>query len=143
MIPDRDEGALLSSASHANQKMTSTILEPAPVAQRAAAGPRARPVVLIILDGFGSREPAPDNAISNAAMPNWTTLLATSPHTTIDASELHVGLPGGQMGNSEVGHLNIGAGGLVYQGYNRIDDATAARGLARDRVLGRSMPAAH
>src|SRR4029453_5196597 len=115
--------------------MSTTIAEPAPAAQLARTRPRARPVVLIILDGFGSREPAPDNAISNAAMPNWTTLLATPPHTTIDASELHVGLPGGQMGNSEVGHLNIGAGRIVYQDYTRIDHAIATGEFAGNPVL--------
>ena len=65
----------------------------APAAARAVAVPAVRPVVLLILDGFGSRDDAPDNAISSARMPHWRSLLATSPHTTIDASELHVGLP--------------------------------------------------
>jgi 2,3-bisphosphoglycerate-independent phosphoglycerate mutase len=115
--------------------MSITIAEPAPAAQLARTRPRVRPVVLLILDGFGSREAAPDNAISNAAMPNWTTLMATSPHTTIDASELHVGLPGGQMGNSEVGHLNIGAGRVVYQDFTRIDHAIATGEFARNPVL--------
>ena len=58
----------------------------------------ARPVVLLILDGFGCRADAPDNAITRAVMPSWNHLLATCPHTTIDASELRVGLPEGQMG---------------------------------------------
>ena len=116
--------------------MSTTIAEPAPAAQLARSRPRVRPVVLLILDGFGSREPAPDNAISNADMPHWTALLATSPHTTIDASELHVGLPGGQMGNSEVGHLNIGAGRVVYQDFTRIDHAIATGEFARNPVLG-------
>jgi 2,3-bisphosphoglycerate-independent phosphoglycerate mutase len=108
----------------------------APVAQRTSPKPRVRPVVLLILDGFGSREPAPDNAISSAAMPNWKRLLATSPHTTIDASELRVGLPAGQMGNSEVGHLNIGAGRVVYQDFTRIDHAIETGEFARNPVLG-------
>ena len=95
----------------------------------------ARPVVLIILDGFGCREPAPDNAISNAHMPVWRHLLATVPNTTIDASELHVGLPGGQMGNSEVGHLNIGAGRVIYQDYTRIDHAIATGEFAANAIL--------
>ena len=115
--------------------MTTTITEAAPVAQRESSRPRVRPIVLLILDGFGSREAAPDNAISNAAMPNWTTLLATSPHTTIDASERHVGLPGGQMGNSEVGHLNIGAGRVIYQDFTRIDHAIETGEFARNPVL--------
>jgi 2,3-bisphosphoglycerate-independent phosphoglycerate mutase len=116
--------------------MSTTIAEPAPAAQLARSRSRVRPVVLLILDGFGSREPAPDNAISNAAMPHWTALLATSPHTTIDASELHVGLPAGQMGNSEVGHLNIGAGRVIYQDFTRIDHAIATGEFARNPVLG-------
>ncbi len=115
--------------------MSTTIAEPAPVAQLARSRPRVRPVVLLILDGFGSRESAPDNAISNATMPHWKALLATSPHTTIDASELHVGLPGGQMGNSEVGHLNIGAGRVIYQDFTRIDHAIATGEFARNPVL--------
>jgi 2,3-bisphosphoglycerate-independent phosphoglycerate mutase len=100
-----------------------------------AAGARARPVVLLILDGFGCREPAPDNAIANANMPVWQDLLATAPHATIDASELHVGLPDGQMGNSEVGHLNIGAGRVIYQDYTRIDHAIATGEFASNPVL--------
>ena len=72
---------------------------------------------------LGCRDDAPDNAISRAEAPNWRRLLATCPHATIDASELRVGLPEGQMGNSEVGHLNIGAGRVVYQDYTRIDVA--------------------
>ncbi len=115
--------------------MSTTIAEPAPAAQLARSRSHVRPVVLLILDGFGSREPAPDNAISNAAMPHWTALLATSPHTTIDASELHVGLPGGQMGNSEVGHLNIGAGRVIYQDFTRIDHAIETGEFARNPVL--------
>ena len=82
--------------------MSAITILPEAAASRASTQPAVRPVVLLILDGFGSREAAPDNAISNAAMPNWTALLATAKHTTIDASELHVGLPDGQMGKSEV-----------------------------------------
>jgi len=91
--------------------------------------------LLLILDGFGAREDAPDNAISNADTPNWDRLLATCPHTTIDASERHVGLPRGQMGNSEVGHLNIGAGRVVYQDYTRIDLAIETGEFASNPVL--------
>ena len=91
--------------------------------------------MLLILDGFGAREDAPDNAISNADTPNWDRLLATCPHTTIDASERHVGLPRGQMGNSEVGHLNIGAGRVVYQDYTRIDLAIETGEFASNPVL--------
>ena len=108
---------------------------PSPSAAPAAAQPAVRPVVLVILDGFGCREDAPDNAITRANAPHWRRLLATCPHTTIDASELRVGLPEGQMGNSEVGHLNIGAGRVVYQDYTRIDVAIRDGQFARNPVL--------
>ena len=100
-----------------------------------AVRPMVRPVVLLILDGFGERGPAPDNAIALANKPHWDRLLATCPHSTIDASELSVGLPEGQMGNSEVGHLNIGAGRVVYQDFTRIDHAIAIGEFARNPVL--------
>jgi len=86
---------------------------------------RPKPVLLLILDGWGHREDAPDNAISQAAAPNWRRLLAGQPHTLIHTSGLHVGLPDGQMGNSEVGHMNLGAGRVVYQELTRIDKAIA------------------
>ena len=101
--------------------------EPTPVS--------VRPVVLLILDGFGCREPASDNAIALARKPNWDRLLASCPHTSIDASELAVGLPGGQMGNSEVGHLNMGAGRVVYQDLTRIDLAIQSGDFAANPVL--------
>ena len=97
--------------------------------------PAVRPVVLVILDGFGCREDTPDNAIARARMPNWNHLLDTCPHTSIDASEHAVGLPRGQMGNSEVGHLNIGAGRVVYQDYTRIDHAIETGDFARNAAL--------
>jgi len=108
----------------------------------ASVRPAVRPVVLLILDGFGERAAAPDNAIARAVKPNWDRLLATSPHTTIDASELHVGLPEGQMGNSEVGHLNIGAGRVVYQDYTRIDHAIATGEFAANPALTDAVAAA-
>jgi 2,3-bisphosphoglycerate-independent phosphoglycerate mutase len=82
-----------------------------------------KPVLLIILDGFGCRHPDSYNAIACAHKPNWDRLWKTYPHTLIQASEAAVGLPAGQMGNSEVGHLNIGAGRVVYQEFTRIDRA--------------------
>ena len=84
---------------------------------------RVMPVLLIILDGFGYREACEDNAICQARKPHWNFLWSHYPHTLIDASEKWVGLPSAQMGNSEVGHLNIGAGRIVYQEYTRIEAA--------------------
>ncbi len=93
------------------------------------------PVVLLILDGVGCRDSAPDNAVSRADKPNWNRLWREHAHTTIDASELAVGLPRGQMGNSEVGHLNIGAGRVVYQEFTRIDRAIETGEFARNPAL--------
>jgi 2,3-bisphosphoglycerate-independent phosphoglycerate mutase len=81
------------------------------------------PVLLIVLDGFGYREECDANAICQARKPHWNYLWQTCPHTTIDASEKWVGLPEQQMGNSEVGHMNIGAGRVVYQDYTKIEHA--------------------
>ncbi|NOT15628.1 MAG: 2,3-bisphosphoglycerate-independent phosphoglycerate mutase [Methylotenera sp.] len=83
------------------------------------------PVCLLILDGFGYREESQDNAIMQAKKPNWDTLWKNFPHTLINASEHYVGLPDGQMGNSEVGHLNIGAGRIVFQDFERINNSIA------------------
>jgi len=101
--------------------------------------PAVRPVALIILDGFGCRESTPDNAIAQAETPNWDRLIASCPHTAIDASESAVGLPQGQMGNSEVGHLNIGAGRVVYQDYTRIDRAIETGEFARNAALAEAV----
>lgn len=84
------------------------------------------PALLIILDGFGCRAEREDNAIAQARKPNFDKLWRDHPHTHIHASEMEVGLPKGQMGNSEVGHLNIGAGRVVYQEFTRIDRAIEA-----------------
>ncbi|MCK9200828.1 MAG: 2,3-bisphosphoglycerate-independent phosphoglycerate mutase [Gallionella sp.] len=81
------------------------------------------PVLLLILDGFGYREATESNAVLAAHKPNWDRLWHDCPHTLIQASEKHVGLPSNQMGNSEVGHLNIGAGRVVYQELSRVDVA--------------------
>lgn len=86
---------------------------------------RPKPVLLLILDGWGHREDPADNAIAQARLPNWQALLRDCPHTLIHTSGLHVGLPEGQMGNSEVGHMNLGSGRIVYQDLTRIDAAIA------------------
>jgi 2,3-bisphosphoglycerate-independent phosphoglycerate mutase len=92
--------------------------------------PRPRPVVLCILDGWGERKDAADNAITRAKTPVWHQLMARWPHAHLQASEHYVGLPDGQMGNSEVGHTNLGAGRVVMQDLPRIDDAVATGKLA-------------
>jgi 2,3-bisphosphoglycerate-independent phosphoglycerate mutase len=82
-----------------------------------------RPVVLAILDGWGDREQCEMNAICQATTPHLDRFNEIGPRARIDASELHVGLPSGQMGNSEVGHMNLGAGRVVLQDLPRIDKA--------------------
>ncbi len=83
--------------------------------------PAVKPAILLILDGFGHRLEGDDNAILHANKPNWDRLTKTYPYTTINASEQFVGLPAHQFGNSEVGHLNIGAGRVIRQDISRID----------------------
>ncbi len=87
------------------------------------AAARPTPLLLLILDGWGHREDPADNALAQARLPNWRRLLAGCPHTLVHTEGRHVGLPDGQMGNSEVGHMNIGAGRIVYQDLTRIDAA--------------------
>jgi len=84
---------------------------------------KKKTVALIILDGWGQRDDKAFNAVENANTPVLDRLYATQPHTLIEASGLSVGLPDGQMGNSEVGHVNIGAGRVVYQDLTRITKA--------------------
>src|SRR5258708_14622904 len=80
-----------------------------------------KPLVLIILDGWGHAPPSKANAISLARKPNYDRLLQEFPNTLVHTSGRYVGLPAGQMGNSEVGHLNIGAGRVVYMDITKID----------------------
>jgi len=84
---------------------------------------RPKPVLLLILDGWGHRTERADNAIAQADPPNWNRLLRDYPHTLVETHGEYVGLPDDQMGNSEVGHMNIGAGRIVYQDLTRIDAA--------------------
>ena len=94
-----------------------------------------RPVMLVILDGFGWREEAADNAVRQARKPNFDRLWQTCPHAFLRTSGSDVGLPDGQMGNSEVGHLNIGAGRVVMQELPRIGQAAKDGSLARAPAL--------
>ena len=94
-----------------------------------------RPVVLVIMDGFGMAAPGPGNAIALARAPHLDALFSDAPWTTLESSGLAVGLPPGQMGNSEVGHLNMGAGRVVYQELTRIDRAIEDGSLGTNPVL--------
>ena len=97
--------------------------------------PKTAPVVLCILDGWGYRPDVDGNAIALADTPAWDRLRADNPRSLIDASAGEVGLPDGQMGNSEVGHTNIGAGRVVTQDLPRINAAIADGTLARTPAL--------
>jgi len=97
---------------------------------------KQKPVMLLILDGWGYREKiTDDNAIEKGHTPNWHNLLKTCPHGFVETSGLAVGLPEGQMGNSEVGHTNLGAGRVVMQDLPRIDRSIEDGSLAENEVL--------
>jgi 2,3-bisphosphoglycerate-independent phosphoglycerate mutase len=100
-----------------------------------ASASRPRPAVLCVLDGWGHRPDPRYNAILDARTPNYDRLIATCPQGLIDASETFVGLPKGQMGNSEVGHMNLGAGRVAVPDLPRIDQAIADGSLANNPVL--------
>ncbi len=94
-----------------------------------------KPVMLMILDGFGNAPKSEGNAVELAKKPNFDKLLKEYPHTNLNASGLAVGLPEGQMGNSEVGHLNIGSGRIVYQELTRITKAIEDRDFFENEAL--------
>ena len=98
-----------------------------------------KPVLLVIMDGFGLAEDGPGNAISLARKPYLDKLWETCPHTTLGASGRDVGLPDGQMGNSEVGHLNMGAGRVVHQELTRINDACEDGSIEQNETLIEAM----
>jgi 2,3-bisphosphoglycerate-independent phosphoglycerate mutase len=93
------------------------------------------PALLLILDGWGHRDNPAHNAIALAKTPVWDRLMATCPHTLIHTSGMKVGLPDGQMGNSEVGHMNLGAGRVVYQSLTRINKAISDGEFFENPVL--------
>ena len=101
-----------------------------------------KPVMLMILDGWGIAPDSPTNAATRARTPNLTKLFATCPHTELVCSGEAVGLPEGQMGNSEVGHLNIGSGRIVYQELTRISKAIKDGDFFKNPVLKTAMKAA-
>jgi len=94
-----------------------------------------KPVMLMILDGFGIAPESDGNAVRKANTPNLDSLFAKYPHTQLQASGLFVGLPDGQMGNSEVGHLNIGAGRVIYQELTRITKEIEEGGFFKNEAL--------
>jgi 2,3-bisphosphoglycerate-independent phosphoglycerate mutase len=98
-------------------------------------------VCLVVLDGWGLAEDGPGNAVSQAATPVFDELWSAHPHTTLTAWGPAVGLPEGQMGNSEVGHLNLGAGAVVKQDLMRIDEAIESGELANNQAVKASMQA--
>ena len=101
------------------------------------------PRVLMILDGFGHREDDKDNAIAAASMPNLDKIYQKYPHGLISASGEDVGLPDGQFGNSEVGHMNLGAGRVLYQDSTRISNEVANRDFYKNEALVNAVKAAN
>jgi len=100
---------------------------------------RPKPIVLIVLDGWGVATPYAGNAISLADTPNFKNYLAKYPSATLVASSEGVGLPWGESGNSEVGHLNLGLGRIIYQNLPRINKAIADRSFYQNKVLLKAM----
>jgi 2,3-bisphosphoglycerate-independent phosphoglycerate mutase len=100
---------------------------------------RKKPTVLLVLDGWGYREEIRDNAIANGATPVWDHLWADAPHTLISSSGPDVGLPEGQMGNSEVGHMSLGAGRIIFQNITRIDQAIAEGSFDSNQAYTRAI----
>ncbi len=103
------------------------------------AGQDVQPVVLVIMDGWGEAPPGPGNAVTLAETPTYDRLVATAARTELIPFGREVGLPEGQMGNSEVGHLNIGAGRVVYQTLTRIDLAIEDGAFMQNPVLRAAM----
>ncbi|MDH3924461.1 MAG: 2,3-bisphosphoglycerate-independent phosphoglycerate mutase, partial [Xanthomonadales bacterium] len=100
------------------------------------------PLLLMILDGWGHSDKKENNAISIADTPCWDQMWRQDPHTLIETSGESVGLPDGQMGNSEVGHMNIGAGRIVYQDFSRITKAISDGSFTENTALCSAIDAA-
>src|SRR5467141_413960 len=94
-----------------------------------------KPVALIILDGWGVSQKTEANALALARLPFYNSLLRNCPHTMLSASGEDTGLPDNQMGNSEVGHMNLGAGRIVYQDFTRINRAIAKGELRHNEAV--------
>ena len=102
----------------------------------------AKPVALIILDGFGHSETSQSNAIKEANSPTWDRLWSSYPHTLVQTSGMAVGLPEGQMGNSEVGHMNLGAGRIVYQNFTKVSKAIEDGDFFENQVIADAIDSA-
>lgn len=100
---------------------------------------RPKPLLLLVLDGFGYREATEHNAIHHAKMPHWDALWAKHSHTLLDCQGLAVGLPEGQMGNSEVGHMNLGCGRVIYQKFTEIAEAIRNGSFYQNAVFLQTM----
>lgn len=107
------------------------------------SGEVPKPVCLLVLDGWGIASPGPGNAVTLARTPNLDRLFDEYPHTALKASGEEVGLPPGQMGNSEVGHLNLGAGRVVYQDLTRINQAIKDKTFLENPVLAEAFTRAN
>ena len=99
----------------------------------------SKKALLMILDGWGLGDQKKDDVIFNTPTPYWDYLMTTYPHSQLQASGENVGLPDGQMGNSEVGHLNIGAGRIVYQELTRITKAIKDGDFFENTILSKAM----
>ena len=102
-----------------------------------------KPTMLMVIDGYGINKDTEGNAIAQAHKPNLDEIFASYPNTTLKACGLDVGLPAGQMGNSEVGHLNIGAGRIVYQDLTKITKAIDDGSFFENPELNRAMRPLH
>src|SRR3954471_9155176 len=105
--------------------------------------PKSNLVVLVILDGWGCAPPGPGNAVELAKTPNFDRLWDSYPHTTLEASGEAVGLPPGQMGNSEVGHLTIGSGRILFQDLMRVNKAIEDGSFFENPVLRAAFERGH
>lgn len=101
-----------------------------------------KPLLLLVLDGWGYTNASDSNAITQANTPVWDKLWGTCPHTLISASGLDVGLPPGQMGNSEVGHMTLGAGRVIFQDLTRITNAISDKSFFKNATLVKALETA-
>ncbi len=138
--PPATPGLLLAS-SYPPQVQCAALINPPLSTANMSPEITKSPTVLIVLDGWGYREDPRDNAIANADTPVWDRLWSQAPHTLVSGSGEDVGLPAGQMGNSEVGHMSLGSGRVVYQSISRIDQAIKDGGFYDNKAYGDAIDA--